>query len=105
MAPVIFNLYMAAVTTLSRQRSPNEKGISLTYRLDGSVFNLSRLQARTKTSRDQVVELQYADESMMVTHSTEELQCVLTCFPGVYKDLGLVINTHKTEVMFQWTGA
>ena len=105
MAPVIFNLYMAAVTTLFRQRSPNEQGISLTYRLDGSVFNLSRLQARTKTSRDQVVELQYADDSMLVTHSPEELQCALTCLYGVYQDLGLVVNTNETEVMFQWTGA
>ena len=53
---------MAAVTALFRQRSPNELGISITYRLDGSVFNLSRLQARTKTSTDQVTELQYADD-------------------------------------------
>ena len=105
MAPVIFNLYMAAVTTLFRQRSPIEQGIGLTYRLDGSVFNLTRLQARTKTSRDHVVELQYADDSMLVAHSPEELQCALTCLYGVYQDLGLVINTSKTEVMFQWTGS
>ena len=50
LAPVIFNSYMVAVTILFRQRSPNELEISITYRLDGSVFNLSRLQAQTKTT-------------------------------------------------------
>ena len=41
MAPTIFNFYMATVTNLFRQRSPIEQGISLTYGMDGSVFNLS----------------------------------------------------------------
>ena len=40
---------------------------------------------------------------MVGAHSPEDLQCALTCLYGVYRDLGLVVNTNKTEVMFQWT--
>ena len=104
MAPVIFNLYVAAATMLFRQRSSPELGIGLTYRLDGSVFNLRRLQCPTKTSEDLITELQYADDCMLVAHSPDELQEALECLSSVYRDLGLVVNTNKTEVMFQWSG-
>ena len=44
MYPVIFNLHVAGVTMQFRQKTSSELSISQTYRLDGSLFYLRRLQ-------------------------------------------------------------
>ncbi len=67
LAPVIFNLFLAAVTLLFRNSlSPNE-GVCLQFRLDGNLFNLRRLQAITKTTTTH--ELKYADICAFLAHS------------------------------------
>ena len=104
MAPVIFNVYLAAATHIFRESFPTERGVELTYRLDGSVFNLKRLKARTKISTDTIFELQYADDCALVAHTPEDLQASLETLANIYKGLGLTINTNKTEVLFQWSG-
>ena len=102
MAPVIFNIYLAAATQLFREAFPVERGIGITYRLDGSVFNLSRLKSRTKICTDSVTELQYADDCALVAHTPEDLQAAITALSRIYSALGLVVNTDKTEVLYQW---
>ena len=104
MAPVIFNIYLAAATHLFREAFPIEQSIQITYRLDGSVFNLARLKARTKVAGDSVTELQYADDCALVAHSPEDLQLSITALCNIYSAMGLVINTDKTEVLNQWHG-
>ena len=104
MASVFFNLCVAAATILFRQKSSPELSIGLTYRLDGSLFNLRRLQCPTKISDELIIELQNTDDCMLVAHTSYELQEALECLNSVYRDLGLVVNTHKTEVMFQSVG-
>lgn len=42
---ILFIIYVVAVTLLSRQSLSLDDGVSLRYRLDGSVFNLRRLWA------------------------------------------------------------
>ena len=103
MAPVIFNIYLAAASCLFRQRFSAGRGVGLSYRLDGSLFNLRRLQARTKVSETIKTELQYADDCALVAHSPTDLQAALTTLQEVYSALGLVVNTHKTEIVFQWS--
>ena len=105
MASVIFNIYLAATTQLFRESFPAERGVGLTYRLDGSVFNLDRLKARTKVSRDLITELQYADDCALVAHTPEDLQASLTALCNIYNALGLAVNTDKTEILYQWYGA
>ena len=104
-APVIFNVYLAAATSLFRQRFRSGGGIGLTYRMDGGLFNLRRLQARTKVSTEEICELQYADDCVLVAHSPMAIQEALSCLFDVYSALGLVINCNKTEIVYQWTGA
>ena len=41
---------------------------------------------------------------MVVAHTPEELQEALECLNSVYRDLRVVVNPHKTEVMFKWSG-
>ena len=96
MAPIFFNLYIATAAKLFRQKSSPELGIGLTCRLDGSLFNLRRLQHPAKTSDDCITDLQYADDCMIVAHTPGELQEALEFLSSVYRYLGLVVITTKT---------
>jgi hypothetical protein len=102
LAPVLFNMFLAAATQLYHGAIGQEDGIDISYRLDGSVFNLRRLQARTRTQVDKLLELQYADDCALVAEDPESLQRVLSMVQVVYEQLGLVINTDKTEILYQW---
>ena len=104
MAPVLFNLYLAAATEIFHNRIPTGHGINISYRLDGSLFNLRRLQARTKVSHAEVFELQYADDCVLVSNCPENLQDALNPIYDIYSSLGLAINASKTELLYQWTG-
>jgi len=99
MAPVIFNLFLVAVTLACRNGLPSDAGIPYTYRLDGSLFNLCRLKAVTKTSKDRIYELQYADDAAIPAHSAEDLQSSLDTLSTAYRRAGLLVNTKKTEVL------
>ncbi len=48
--------------SMSNELYGREDGVHVEYRLDGSLFNIRRLQARTKTKTRQICELQYADD-------------------------------------------
>ena len=102
MAPVLFNIFLAAAHILFNQRITSEVGITITYRLDGNLFNLQRLKARTKVSYKRICELQYADDCALLAHTPAALQHSLDTLKSVYTDLGLVINATKTEVLHQW---
>ena len=104
LAPVIFNLFLVAVTLIFRSKISEADGIPINYRLDGSLFNLRRLQAKTKSSHDIVFELQYADDAALPSHSTDGLQRNLNMLTDTYQRAGLAVNTKKTEVMAQTTG-
>ena len=99
LAPVIFNFFMAAVTLHARPSFALEDGIALRYRLDGSLFNTRRLQARTKSSLEYIFELQYADDTALVSHTPSGLQNLLNGISTSYGRAGLVVNTRKTEIL------
>lgn len=101
LAPVIFNLYLTAVTMLCHRTMSPSEGVSIEYRLDGSLFNIRRLQARTKTSLAKILELQYADDCAIIAHTPEDLQASLTNVTRIYTALGLKININKTEIVAQ----
>ena len=92
MAPVLFNIFLAAAHILFNQRITSEVGTVITYRLDGSLFNLQRLKATTKVSKARIQELQYADDCALLAHSPAALQHSVDTLRSVYGDLGLVIN-------------
>ncbi len=98
-APTMFSIFIAAVLDLAKDALP--PGISITYRMDGGVFNLRRLRAPTKTSITSIVELQYADDNAVSALSEEELQQILNVFSQAYSRLGLEINASKTKVICQ----
>ena len=74
LAPVIFNLFLVGVTLALRSGILIEDGVGLSYRLDGSLVNLRRLQAKSKTVKEYVFELQYADDAALPSHTAAGLQ-------------------------------
>ena len=83
----------------TRNELSTDAGIPFKYRLDGSVFNLRRLQAQTKVSTDTAYELQYADDAALPSHSPSGLQDNLNALADAYHRAGLIINTKKTEIL------
>ena len=99
LAPVIFNLVLVAVTLASRVGFPPDAGVPFIYRLDGNLFNIRRLTAETKVSRDRVFELQYGDDAALPAHSATTLQGSLDVLSSTYNRAGLNVNAMKTEVL------
>ena len=101
LAPVIFNLFLVAVTLVFRNGLPSNAGIPINFRLDGNLFNIRRLQAKNKVSSDTIFDLQYADDAAIPSHTAVGLQHSLDLLATTYQRAGLIVNTKKTEVLPQ----
>jgi len=101
LAPVIFNLFLVAVTLVFRNGLPSNAGIPINFRLDGNLFNIRRLQTNTKVSSDTSFDLQYADDAAIPSHTAVGLQHSLDLLAATYQRAGLIVNTKKTEVLTQ----
>ena len=97
MAPTLFNLFLSVLMKIVVL----PQGVAVNYRIDGKLFNIRRLQAKTKIKHCNIVELQYADDAMVVAHSEVELQAIVDAFTHAYNRLGLQLNAKKTKVLFQ----
>ena len=95
LAPVIFNLFLVAVTLLFRDGISVSDGIQFNHRLDGNLFNLRRLKANSKVTEASVLELQYADDAALPSHTTTGLQRNLNVLADAYRCAGLNVNTKK----------
>ena len=60
LAPSIFNLLLVAITLVFHRDLQSSDCVGIEYRLDGGLFNLRRLQAKTKTSSAMIFALLYA---------------------------------------------
>ena len=62
--------------------------MEIVYRMDGGLFNLRRLKARTKTAITSLIELQYADDNCVCATSERQLQVILDTCRYAYENLG-----------------
>ena len=99
LAPVIFNLFLVAVTLLFRDGISVSDGIQFNHRLDGNLFNLRRLKANSKVTEASVLELQYADDAALPSHTTTGLQRNLDVLADAYRRAGLNVNTKKRNIV------
>ena len=99
LAPLLFNIFYAAML-LDAFRN-NDQGIHIRYRTDGGIFNLRRLQAKTKVIDLLARDLLYADDCALVAHTLEDAQSIVDCFARAATRFGLSINIKKTEVIQQ----
>ena len=99
LAPLLFSVFLTAVLAVSRL--DEVQGVNLVSRSDGKLFNLARLKARTKVRQVCVRELLYADDAALTANSLVELQIMLNRFTSAASQFGLIVNTDKTEVLYQ----
>ncbi|GFR75558.1 ubiquitin carboxyl-terminal hydrolase 24 [Elysia marginata] len=74
-----------------------EDGVYVRYRLDGSLFNLRRLQAHTKTQERLIRDLLFAGDAALVAHTEQALQRITSCFAETSNLLGLEVSLKNTE--------
>ena len=99
LAPIIFNLLLVAITLVFHRDLQSSDCVEIEYRLDGGLFNLRRLQAKTKTSSAMISALQYADDAAFLSHTADGPQRSLDVMSETYLHAGLIINTTKTEIL------
>ena len=73
--------------------------VGIEYRLDGGLFNLRHLQAKSKTSSAMISALQYTVDAAFPCLTADGLQRSLDVMSEAYLLAGLIINTAKTEIL------
>ena len=99
LAPTLFSLMFLAMPTDAFRNADVGKGIG--YRTDGSVFNLRRLQSKTKVSTDNINDFLFADDCALNAATEAEMQRGVDQFSEACNKFGLTISTKKTEVLHQ----
>ena len=70
MAPILFSMMFSAILTYAFQDV--NTGFHIRYRFDGKLFNLRRLQVKSKVQTDVVDKLLYADDLAENANSEEK---------------------------------
>ena len=70
-------------------------------RADGSIFNISRLKAKTKIEQEVIKELLFADDAAIVAHDEATLQSLVDSLSSACDRFQLKISVSKTVVMSQ----
>ena len=96
LAPIIFNLLLVAMTLVSHRDLQSFDCVGIEYRLDGGLYNLRRLQAKTKTSSAMIYSLLYADDAEFSSLTADGLIRSLYVMSEFYLRAGLIINPTKT---------
>ena len=99
LAPIIFNLLLVTITLVSHCDLHSSDCIRIEYRLDGGLFNMRCLQAKTKTSSKVTSALLYTDDAAFPSLTADRLQRSLDIMSEAYLLAGLIINTTKTEIL------
>ena len=86
----------------ARQGFPRHGGgVYIQSRQSADLFNVAHFRAKTKATRILMIELLFADDSTLESHSAEEMQKIVDAFSDESKKFGLKINIKKTEVLYQ----
>ena len=99
LAPTLFSMMFSAM--LQHAFTDDSNGIKYNCRFDGGLFNLRRLQAKTKIQTGTVCELLFADDSALAAGSEADMQHTVNLFSSACDNFGLTISNKKTEVMYQ----
>ena len=67
------------------------KGITLKFRLDGDIFDLKGLYAKTKIQKASLLELLFADDAAVCATSEFDMNEIIQVFYHVFILFGLII--------------
>jgi hypothetical protein len=99
LAPTLFSLMFSAMLTDAFR--DGDIGIGVRFRTDNKLFNLRRLQAKTKVMTDIIRDFLFADDCALNAASEADMQHSVDKFSDACTNFGLTISTKKTEVMHQ----
>ena len=98
MAPTLFAIYFAAMLRDALENT--DVGVYVQYRTTGKLFNLRRLQAKTKVMEALIRDLLFADDCGLFTHTVGDMQILMNSFADACSRFGLTISIKKTQVMY-----
>ena len=99
MAPALFSMMFSAMLMDAFQDS--DTGFPIRYRFDGNIFNLRRLQAKTKMQTVVLDVLHYADDMDKNASSEAKMQRATDQVSQSCDNYDLTIRTIKTEAVHQ----
>ena len=99
LAPTLFSLMFSAMLTAAFQDGDN--GIPIRYRFDGKLFNLRRLQAKSKMQTEVLDEFLFADDMAKGAPTDEKMQKDVDQVSDSCDSYDLTISIKKTEVIYQ----
>ncbi len=76
-------------------------GVGIRYRTNGKLFNLKRLQAKTKVQEATTRDFLFAEDSPLNACTQSDMQRSMDQFSKACDDFGLTTSTKNTKVLFQ----
>ena len=76
------------------------KGITLKFRLDGDIFDLKGLYAKTKIQKTSLLELLFADDAAVCATSESDMNEIIQLFYHVFNLFGLTMALKKNGSYF-----
>ena len=99
LAPALFSMLFSAMLTAAFQDGDN--GIPIRYRFDGKLFNLRRLQAKSKVQTEVLDESLFADDMAKGAPTEAKMQKGVDQLSDPCDNYDLPISIKKTEVVYQ----
>ena len=99
LASTLFSMMFSAMLTDAFQDGDNS--IPIRYRFDGKLFNLRRLQAKSKVRTEVLDEFLFADDTAKGAPTEEEMQKGVDQVSDSCDSYDLTISIKKTEVVYQ----
>ncbi|XP_076036516.1 uncharacterized protein LOC143022261 [Oratosquilla oratoria] len=95
LAPILFNMFFTCV--LNHAFRDLDLWVYLRFRSGRSVFDLRRLNAKTKTTEKLILEALFADDCALMAHKESDLKLIFDKFAETARLFGLTISLGKTE--------
>ena len=93
-APLLFGVVISAM--MHDAYNDCDKGIAINYRYDGGMFNLRNLKAKMKIRHMLIIELLYADDCALESHTEVNAQVLMDCVARSALRYGLTVSIKKT---------
>ena len=99
LASTLFSMMFSAMLTDAFREGDN--GIPIRYRFDGKLFNLRRLQAKSKVQTEVLDEFLFTDDMAKGAPTEEKMQKGVDQVSDSCDSYDLTISIKKTEVVYQ----
>ena len=98
LAPTLFSIVFSAM--LNDAYREGKVGVDFHFRTDGKLFNIQRLQAKSKVTKDTAQDFLFADDCALNAANQFDMQWSMDLFATACNNFGLTVSTKKTEVMY-----